>query len=250
MTTMIVVSAVAIGGWLALYRLPLGATWRRRRVALWLADRVQLGADAAFALLGTAIYVGLGVLVFFAIMRAGGLTVASLIGRPSGLAVATGALAIAGTSSLNTLWISALYRVRPDVDIPGEITRIQWIWSIMSLPKRARWIIPATAALVEECVFRGALFNGLGARGASFLLAMGLSTAVFAVGQIVLVSTWTQAFVMGVSSCTLGLVGSLVVAATGSIVPALVLHTTFAGFYTGMGTTSSSTSTSVVRRSF
>ncbi|MBS2963476.1 CPBP family intramembrane metalloprotease [Actinocrinis puniceicyclus] len=227
---------VAVASWLALYRLPFADASRRRRMALWLADRSGSRPDAAFAVFATALYLGLGLAVLFALAAAAHLSVHRLVGAPTASDALTLLLALFGTSSLNILCISMLYRARPIVDVPGEIARIRWIASILSLPGSARWAVPAAAAVVEELVFRGAVFVGLGARGGGFALACAVSTAIFTIGQIVLVSTPVQAFVMGTSGLTLGLVGCLLVAATGSILPAVVLHASFAGFYTTVST--------------
>lgn len=227
---------VAVAAWLALYRLPFGDAARRRRMALWLADRSGGRPDAAFAVFATVLYLGLGLAVLFALAAAAHLPVHRFIGTLTASDALYLLLALFGTSSLNILCVSLLYRARPTVDVPGEIARIRWIASILALPAAARWVVPATAAVVEELVFRGAVFLGLGACGAAFPLACALSTAIFALGQIVLVSTAVQAYVMGTSSLTLGIVGCLLTAAAGSILPAVVLHASFAGFYTTVST--------------
>lgn len=227
---------VAVASWLALYRLPFADASRRRRTALWLADRSGGHPDAAFAVFATALYLGLGLAVLFALAVSAHLSAQQFIGTLMPSDALSLLLALFGTSSLNILCVSLLYRARPTVDVPGEIARIRWIASILTLPGPARWAVPAAAAVVEELVFRGAVFLGLGASGAGFALACAVSTAIFAIGQIVLVSTPVQAYVMGTSSLTLGLVGCLLVAGTGSILPAVVLHASFAGFYTTVGT--------------
>jgi membrane protease YdiL (CAAX protease family) len=226
--------AAAVSIWIALYRLPFNDPGRRRRVALWLADRTGFHPDGAFAVFATALYLGLGIVVLLVMFPFSNLAVGDLLARPDGTTCAALLLAIAGTSSLNILCISMLYRARPRSDVPGEIARIQWISSILTLPRRFRWIIPAAAALVEELVFRGLIFGGMLSLGSSFLVASVISTGVFVIGQIVLVSTPVQAFVMGTSSAVLGTIGTLLIAGTGSIIPALILHMSFAGFYTNM----------------
>lgn len=239
----ILACAMAVAIWLMIYRLPFGDPSRRRRIALRLADWSRLRSDVAFAIFGTTLYLILGLSVLLVLMIFAHLRVATLISAPSLVAFPALLLAIAGTSSLNVLAISVLYRVKPQINIPEEISQIQWISSILALPQHFRWIIPAAAALVEELVFRGAIFMGLGAVGSGFWLAWMISTILFTLGQIVLVSTPVQGFVMGISSITLGTFGSLLIAATGSIIPAIVLHMSFAGFYTNMSAASASGAT-------
>jgi hypothetical protein len=241
-------SAGAIAAWLAVYRLPFGDAARRRRVALWLADRTGGHPDAAFAVFATVLYLGLGVAVLISLLTLAGLTPADLVGSPRASAVLYLLLALCGTSSLNILSVSVLYRLRPSVDVPGEIAAIRWISSILSLPRQFRWIIPALAAVVEELVFRGAVFLGLGSTGAGFAVACAISTTLFVVGQVVLVSTPVQGYVMGASSLTLGVIGCLLTSATGGILPAVVLHASFAGFYTTMGVASGRTRTAASLR--
>jgi len=221
-------------GWVTLFRLPFRSPARRRQIGIWLSERSRLRADAAFAVFGTITYLGLGILVLLILSWCTRVPWASYSGVHSIVDVPLTLLAIVGASSLNALCMSVLYRIDSTADVPGEVARIQWISSILALPREARWVLPAIAALVEEFVFRGAVFLGLGASGASLAQATIFSTLLFTVGQVLLVSTRTQAVVMAVSSCTLGLIACPLVAATGSIIPALVVHMSFAGFYTNM----------------
>ena|SRR5215469_13325755 len=233
-----VICGATIAVWLAIYRLPFGDPARRRRIALWLAGWSGLRAEVAFAIFGTVVYLGLGCAVLLILLAFAHLPITALVSRPPLVAMPCLLLAMVGCSSLNVLLISFLYKASPRVDVPGEIQRIQWIASILALPRHFRWIIPATAALVEELVFRGAVFIGLMTLGSDFWLAWLASTLLFTVGQIVLVSTSTQVFVMGSSSVALGTFGSMLIAATGSLVPAIILHMSFAGFYTNMSAAS------------
>jgi len=230
------VSFLGVAVWLTGYRLPFAASARRRRAGLWLGARFRVSADRAFAVFATLLYTCLGLIVFVVILSQSSITEQALVGGPSLVAAAVTLLAILGTSSLNTLWVSILYRIRSDVNVPSEIASIQWISSAMSIPTRARWLIPALGALVEELVFRGGVFLGLRLSGASFLVAALVSSGMFCLGQVVLVSTAVQSYVMVSASFTLGMVGCLLVASTGSLIPAVVLHTSFAAYYTNMST--------------
>lgn len=227
-----VVAAVVVAIWVGVYRLPFGAPARRRRMALWLADGTGLDPDPAFAIFATMLYLTLGLGTFLVLYPLTGLTAGDLIGTFSAGTAAALLLAVLGTSSLNSLAVSILYRVRPAVDVPGEIARIQWISSILTLPRRARWIIPAAAAAVEEAVFRGVVFGGLASLGAGFWWSSAASTVLFTAGQVVLVSTAVQVTVMAAAGAILGTVGTLLMAGTGSLLPAVILHVSFAGFYT------------------
>ncbi len=230
---------IAVAGWLAVYRLPFGDPARRRRVALWLADRSNLRPDVAFTIFATCLYLILGIMVLLILMPFAHFSFGRFLASPSVTVALALVLAIIGTSSLNVLLVSFLYRAKPTVDVPGEISRIQWISSLLVLHRHFRWIVPAAAAVVEEVVFRGVIFLGLLSLGRNFWLASIASTLLFALGQLALVSTPIQGFVIGTASVTLGTIGTLLIAATGSIVPAVILHMSFAGFYTNMSTASS-----------
>ncbi|MFJ7962459.1 type II CAAX prenyl endopeptidase Rce1 family protein [Streptomyces sp. NPDC096324] len=238
----------AVGGWLALYRLPFGDPALRRRIGLRLADRTGLRPEVAFALFGTALYLVLGAAVLVLLGAFAGLSVQQFVGQPSAISLPALLLAAGGTSSLNVMCVSLLYKANPLVDVPGEIARVQWISSILALPRHFRWMIPAAAALVEELVFRGAVLLGIGHGGGGFVFAMTFGTILFAVGQVALVSTWVQAYVLGTASLSLGVMGCLLVAATGSILPAVALHMSFAGFYTNLSVASSARTSSAPRR--
>jgi len=232
------ICGAAIAIWLATYRLPFDDPARRRRIALRLAGWSGVRADVARAIFGTVLYLGLGSLVLLVLLYFAPLPAAVLVSLPPLVAVPCLLLAMLGCSSLNVLFISFLYRANPRTDVPREISQIQWIASILALPRHFRWIIPAAAALVEELVFRGAVFIGLLTLGSNFWVAWLVSTFLFTLGQVVLVSTSTQGFVMGSSSIALGTFGSLLIAATGSLIPAIILHMSFAGFYTNMSAAS------------
>ncbi|MFJ8165796.1 type II CAAX prenyl endopeptidase Rce1 family protein [Streptomyces sp. NPDC096136] len=228
--TALTTAVVAV--WLALYRLPFDDPARRRRTALWLAGRTGLRPEAAFAVFGTLVYLALGALALAVLLASTPLDFHRLFAVPAPGTALVLLLAVLGTSSATVLCVSLLYRADPRADVPGEIARIQWIASILALPRHYRWIVPATAALFEEVLFRGAVLLGLGALGCGPAFALAFSTCLFAAGQVALVSTRTQAYVLGASSLVLGAVGGLLTTATGGVLPALVLHMSFAGFYT------------------
>lgn len=223
--------------WIGAFRLPFRSPARRHQIGLWLSDRTGLRADAAFAAFGTVLYLGLGMLILLLLNWSTPIPWSSFGQVRSAAVIPLTLLGIAGTSSLNALCMSIFYRVNPHADVPGEVARIQWIASTLALPRPVRWLVPALAAMVEELVFRGAIFLGIGAAGGSLWEAIVFSTVLFAAGQVLMVSTRTQVLIMAVSSCTLGFVGTLLVAASGSIVPALIVHMSFAGFYTNMSAT-------------
>ena len=106
----------------------------------------------------------------------------------------------------------------------------------MTQPSRVRRIIPALGAFAEELVFRGGVFMGLCRARSPFIKAALVSSLLLCLGQVVLVPTPVQLYIMASASLTCGMVGCLLVAATGSLIPVLILHTSFATYCTNMST--------------
>jgi hypothetical protein len=229
-------TVLAVGLWLAVYRLPLRTPRARQRFRLAVASRTGLPARYVFPIVGTAIYLVAGLLTAMALILA---TSAGwrdpLPWHPDGRGIALTVLAGLGAGALTTFAMTVIYAVKPAVDIPGAIADVRWIQEILVLPRRWRWVVPMASAAVEEYVFRGVALTGLLAAGVPAWWAIGISGAVFTTGQVVLTENRLQATVLGLSSVVLSVVGGLLVVVTGSVVPAILVHASFAGYYTNAG---------------
>jgi hypothetical protein len=200
---------------------------------LAVASRTNVPGRYVFPILGTVIYLTLGVLASLAVTSAGGVRVTGLLGwriTPQGVGLLL--LTAVGASALTAFAMSVLYTVRPRVDVPGAVTGVRWISEILALPRFWRYAVPATSAAVEEFFFRGAFLGGLLATGAPIWAAIAISGAVFTLGQVLLTETALQATVLALSSAVLAVMCGLLVAVEDSVLPAIVVHASFAAYYT------------------
>jgi hypothetical protein len=227
---------LATGLWLAVYRLPLRTPRARQRFRLAVSSRTGLPSRYVFPVVGTLIYLAAGLLA------ATGLILVTPVGWRDPLrwhlsvpAVALTLLAGLGAAALTTFAMTTIYAIRPGVDIPGAVANVRWIQEILVLPRQVRWLVPMVSAAVEEFFFRGVALTGLSAAGAPPWWAIAISGAVFTTGQVVLTETRLQALVLGLSSIVLSVVGGLLVVVTGSVIPAILVHASFAGYYTNAG---------------
>ncbi|HEY8474213.1 MAG TPA: CPBP family glutamic-type intramembrane protease [Natronosporangium sp.] len=230
------VATAGAAGWLALYRLPLRRPRTRQRFRLAVASRTGLPARYVFPVVGTGIYLGLGILAAVAVAIAapaglGGALVAPVTGRT----VATTLLVAVGAMTLIGFAMTMLYAARPTVDVPGAVAGVHWIREVLALPPAWRWLAPMSSAAVEEFYFRGVFLTGLLLPGAPVWVAIGVSGAVFTAGQVLLTERALPALVLGLSSVVLSVLCGLLVVVTGTVLPAIVVHASFAGFYTNLG---------------
>lgn len=230
------IATVAAVGWLAVYRLPLAQPRRRQRFRLAVSSWTGLSPRYVFPVVGTSIYLLAGVLAALVVVWAGGVPVGeALMLTPSGEAAGLTALVIIGAATATGFAMSLLYSVRPTVDVPTAVSRVGWIAEVMVLPPRWRWTVPMVSAAVEEFFFRGVFLIGLLAHGAGVWPAIAISGVVFVLGQVLLTEQPLAAMVLGVSAVVLSVLCGLLVVVTGSVVPAIVVHASFAGFYTNLG---------------
>ncbi|QSB12700.1 CPBP family intramembrane metalloprotease [Natronosporangium hydrolyticum] len=231
------VASVAAASWLAVYRLPLARRRTRQRFRLAVSSLTGLDPRYVFPVVGTAIYLVAGLLAITAVTWWSGLDLWAVVSwRPTLVEVALTALVALGAAASTGFAMSLVYAVRPQVDVPGAVAGVGWIREILVLPAHWRWVVPMSSAAVEEFFFRGVFLLGLLASGASVPMAVLLSGAVFILGQVVLTERGLAALVLGVSSVVLSVLCGLLVVVTGSVLPAIVVHASFAGFYTNLGT--------------
>jgi hypothetical protein len=189
-----------------------------------------------FPVVGTGIYLAAGLLAVVAVAWWGRIPVADpLAWRPTLPGVAQTGLVILGAATLTGFAMSVLYAARPAVDVPGAVAGIGWVREILVLPRRWRWLVPMSSAAVEELYFRGVFMTGLLAHGAPGWVAIAAAGAVFTAGQLLLTERGLAALVLGVSSVVLSVLCGLLVVVTGSVLPAVAVHASFAGFYTNLG---------------
>ncbi|MEV0733032.1 CPBP family intramembrane glutamic endopeptidase [Polymorphospora sp. NPDC050346] len=226
-------SVVVTAAWLALYRLPFADPRRRQRIRLAVASRTNLPAKYVFPILGTVIYLALGLLAAAVLARLGDVDVVGVLSWDvSWAGIGRTLLAVVGASALTSFAMSMLYAFAPRVDVPGAVSGVRWVQEILVLPRRWRWSVPMVSAAVEEFVFRGVLLAGLLVAGAPAWLAVVVSGLIFTTAQVLLTEQRLQAFVLAVSSIVLSLVCGLLTIVEASVLPALLVHASFAGYYT------------------
>lgn len=141
-------------------------------------------------------------------------------------------LSIAAAMSLVSVFIVISLKLSPRLDIAGEMARIKWIEGIFQTPPKIAWLLPLFSASFEEIFFRGVLLQGLVGNGMSIALSVGVVTFAFILNQVLLTDTWIQGIVLGYSSLAISVVGSIAYLASGSLIPSMIMHASFAGFYT------------------
>jgi hypothetical protein len=228
--------AAAIAVWTALFRLPFNDSRRRARLALWLGTRCNADPQRAFAVFATLLYLVLaaGVLAWL-VLRFRVDLVALLAVRAPLETAALAVLGVAGTVALIGSAVGLAYRVRPGLDVPGAVRSLQWLAGAATLPNAARVAVPVAGACGEELVFRGAVFGAIYGAGGAPLLALAGSALLFAVQQVALTTTPVQAGLLAGAALIIGGMGALLLIATGSLVPALLVHLSFAAFYSRPG---------------
>jgi hypothetical protein len=232
-----VVVVLATAGWLAAYRLPWRTPRARQRFRLAVASRTGLPARYVFPVFGTVFYLFLGALAALAMVGAAPAGWTDPVPwKVSAHGVALTVLAALGSGALVGAAMAVLYAVRPRVDVPGAVTGVRWVREILALPRFGRWLVPAGSAALEELVFRGVALTGLLAAGASGWAALAVAGLVFTAGQVALTETRLQALVLTISSVVVSVLGGLLVLVEGSVLPAILVHASFAGYYTSLRT--------------
>ena len=223
----------AVVAWLAIYRLPLRSPTRQRRLVLWAVSRTRVPARLVLPVVGTILYLGAGISIGLAVAAASGVSAWRVLAwHPSARGVALIVLAMLGANALTGFATYVLLLLRPHVDIAASVSDVRWIRSVLALPGRWRWIVPMISAAVEEAFFRGIVLAGLMRAGAPAWAAVVISGALFVATQTVLTSNPVAATVLATSSVVLATIGGLLTLITGSALPAIVVHASFAGYYT------------------
>jgi hypothetical protein len=226
---------VSAAVWLGLFRVTYLTVRIHNRIGLWIGGLVGLPGPYAFSIAATVWYVVLGVAVAAVV---GHLAARPFLGPlvhrlPPSAALAVG-LGILGAFSLTAAAMTVISAVRPSVDVATAVSKVRWIEGIMRLPAAWRWVVPMIGASVEEYVFRGVMYPALLAHGVGRLPAFAVATGLFTAEQIGLTENLVQAIVIGISSLVVGGICTLLWNQYHSVVPAIAVHASFAGFYTSL----------------
>lgn len=114
-----------------------------------------------------------------------------------------------------------------------EIRKIKWITGISLMPKWSMSLVAAFGGFFEEIIFRGVfMIVTINQYHIAAWIAIILSVMLFLYHQIIQLDTPTQKCIIGSASVIISVVGALMVVHTGSILPAVLAHTSFVIFYT------------------
>lgn len=218
--------------WLVVYRVAVFDTRTNQRVRLWVVSHTVVPGRYVIPIVGTLIYLTLGVLGSIPLLYAGDLGLAGLLAwhvTPNGVGLML--LTAVGAHLSSGFAASVMYVVRPRVDVPTAMARVRWMKELLVLPQPWRYIVPGVSAAVEEFFFRGVFLGGLLATGTPVWAAIAISGAAFIVLQVLYTDTALQATVIGLGCVVLTVLGGLLVVVEGSVVPAIVVHASFAVYY-------------------
>ncbi|NLY32722.1 MAG: CPBP family intramembrane metalloprotease [Firmicutes bacterium] len=217
--------------WLLIFTRSYKNTYTKNKISLLMSSLFGLPASYSYSIFATILYCLLPTLGTFIVAAVSGINIPSIFAWGSQVIPIT-LLSISAAMSLVAVFVIFINKLFPFIDIPGEMARIKWIEGIMQTPARISWLLPLLSASFEEIFFRGALLTGLLKAGMSTPLAIALVTLAFILNQVLLADTWPQRLVLGYSSFAISLVGSIAFLACGSIIPSILMHASFAGFYT------------------
>jgi membrane protease YdiL (CAAX protease family) len=146
-------------------------------------------------------------------------------------------LGIVGSISLSGLLVEVGYRFparRASEQVAEEIRQIPWIKGIEQLPAAVAPLLAALGGALEELFFRGVVLTTMTDRyHFSAAIAIAIAGFLFCVQQVLQVRTLSQALLMSWSCLSISLIGGLLVTVTGSVVPAILCHASFAVFWVG-----------------
>jgi len=219
--------------WLYLFTLSYKNTYTKNKITLMMSTVFGLPASYSYSIFAAFLYCLLPTIGSLVVAAVADINILNLFAVRFGLeTIAIILLSVSAAMSLVSVFVLFIHKLFPHMDIPGEMARIKWIEGIMQTPDNIAWFLPILSASFEEIFFRGVLLTGLVTAGMGVPLAIALVTLAFILNQILLADTWAQRLVLGYSSLAISLVGSIAYFASGSIIPAMIMHASFAGFYT------------------
>jgi membrane protease YdiL (CAAX protease family) len=195
----------------------------------------QFGEVRALAL--GAIYYTLGLLASLLLALAFRLPVSSLISfKVSHIPLSL--LGIVAEISLSNLLIDLSVRLTSTAGPErfAEIREIPWMKGLYQLPPAVVPLAAAGGGVVEEIFFRGVVLRIMSDRlSVAPMIAIAIAGTLFVFQQLVQVRTAFQAMVIGSSCVAISVAGGLLVALTGSILPAVISHGSFVLFFMSHG---------------
>jgi len=158
-------------------------------------------------------------------------------------------IGFAAQVALSSLLLGLYSLFRPSINWYQVILSITWVRLMAKIPQRYRPLYPIAGATFEELFFRGTVFMVVRAQFPEIGLTMAIliTTVLFIIQQVVNTETYHQAVAMASGAISISVVGCLLIAYTGSFIPALLCHVLFVVFYLNDSNSSRGSSTAVVR---
>lgn len=220
--------------WLGIFKFSCSNGRARNKIAMFISSHAGIPVKYSFAVFINIFYSGMPLFACVFYSSYFGTDLLSLFKVYEGTTsrfvdTLIGVLAVMAVESALIVLFSIL---KPQVPIDKEIQEVGWISSILKFPGKWTLFIPCISACCEETFFRGAVLNSLTQTGMPFWQAATVVTILFMLNQMYLTEKPVQGMIIGMSSFAISVVSCLLLGATGNIMPSLVIHASFAGFYT------------------
>ncbi len=231
----LITATLCLSVWLYIFRLSYSSFYFKNRIKLTLSSLFGIPVTYAFSVFETVIYCTLPLLSTIIIAIVGDIRISDLFGKVHvGHMLIITSLATISAMSIMAILLIFVMSAHKNIDISTEMSKVRWISGINVFPRKVAWIIPMISACFEEVFFRGAFFNSLIHAGLNIGVTTGIVTLAFVINQCILADTLNQRIILGTSSFAISVVGCIAYLSCGSLIPSLVMHASFAGFYTNV----------------
>lgn len=230
----ILIAAIAcLFVWLYMFRLFYTNAYLKNKIRLAVSSLFGIPAAYSFSVFETVLYCLFPLVGALIVGAVGRTDIGSLfiVERKSHIGIIM-ILAIVSAMSVTAISLMLTMTVRPSMDISTEMSKVKWIAGIYVFPRRIAWIIPMISACFEELFFRGVFLTSLVNAGLGIWIAIGIVTIAFVLNQCILADTWNQRIILGTSSIAISIVGCVAYLSCGNMIPSMIMHASFAGFYT------------------
>lgn len=233
MITILLFSVVYLIIWVNGFKALYSNTKLRNKIALYISSKFNLPVRYSYSVFATLYYCLLPLFGSYLLGRLSGASMHSAFTLEFSVSwYVVLFLGIIAAMTLSSFGISIMYLISPGIDVPGEVGQIRWMRGIFNCPAQISWLLPMLSACVEELFFRGALLGALINTGViSFPVSLAIVTILFLYGQVILTDTKIQAFVLSIASIVISVIGGLLFVYCKSIIPSIIMHASFAGFY-------------------
>ncbi len=232
MVTTLIIAVAMLTVWMLCYKKSYDNPRHRKRITMWLGKYFPNNPKMVYYFLVFIIYLGLPALFGWLLTKYANVPFADVFTISSTISpVYLIAVGFIGGVTMSIFATNLMLAISPKMDIPNNINKVTWIQETLVFPKRIVWIFPFLSAAAEEFFFRGACFFSLLAAGMPVIWAIAVVTVLFIANQVYLVDNAVQAAVIGAGSLFISIIGCLIVLITGSVLPSMIVHAVYAGFF-------------------